>query len=775
MKRACIAVVALMAGLAMATARASSSRQVELAASGRFDQLQALLEAQAATGPLRTADRHALCFAYARTKRYDRLMPCLDELEAGVRKGDRRTRLLGLDDATPSIHVMRADALVELGQYEGAEDQARLCLEWLRKERSDDLDMQIQCLSARSLASTLGGDREAGRRHALELAGVRTGFLGGDYASVKALALARTWMALGEHERAVQAIQSDRGFALRNFLDGLVSGALLRGVNNWVWAELPRAFLVTKAYFESGRIDEARKGYDDLLKIPQVRANGEIHWQLLDDRARIAERDGQNALAIDLYRQSIAVIEQQRLSIATEANKIGFVGDKQAVYGRLVDSLLRAGRVEETFDVVERAKGRALVDLLARKEATSTPVFSTRRAGAAVTRLQSASRDAVAQVSLDMARAGAEPAAGTRTAASPLATLVGELQASDPELASLVSVSSVPVAEIQRRLLPGEVLVQYYVFGTRLYTLVVSAAAVDVRTASADGLEEQVRRFRASIESTTEPVQAQAAALHERLLGPVRDRLGDGGLLIVPHGPLHYLPFAALHDGQGWLVQRRPLRYLPSASVLRFLREPATAGLPQMLVLGNPDLGDARYDLPSAAVEAEAVARMSPGSRLFVGKAASEEAFKSHAASHRIVHVASHGEFNAAQALQSRLLLAPSGGHDGSLTVAELYELQLDADLVTLSACETGLGKVLSGDDVLGLTRGFLYAGSRNVVASQWQVDDAATAELMQRFYGHLRAGTPKREALRLAQVETSRGRPHPFFWAAFFLTGHGS
>ena len=100
--------------------------------------------------------------------------------------------------------------------------------------------------------------------------------------------------------------------------------------------------------------------------------------------------------------------------------------------------------------------------------------------------------------------------------------------------------------------------------------------------------------------------------------------------------------------------------------------------------------------------------------------------------------------------------------------------MRLDADLVTLSACETGLGKVLNGDDVLGLTRGFLYAGTSNVAASHWPVDDLATAELMKRFYQNLLKGVPKRDALRQAQIETRRQFPHPFYWAAFFLTGLG-
>jgi len=121
--------------------------------------------------------------------------------------------------------------------------------------------------------------------------------------------------------------------------------------------------------------------------------------------------------------------------------------------------------------------------------------------------------------------------------------------------------------------------------------------------------------------------------------------------------------------------------------------------------------------------------------------------------------------------LSSGLYLAKDAKNDGVLTVGELYSMNLDADLVTLSACETGLGKVANGDDVVGLTRGFLYAGSRSIVASLWSVDDQATATLMKAFYENL-SNQNKQEALRLAQLKTRKTFPHPFYWAAFQLTG---
>jgi len=190
-----------------------------------------------------------------------------------------------------------------------------------------------------------------------------------------------------------------------------------------------------------------------------------------------------------------------------------------------------------------------------------------------------------------------------------------------------------------------------------------------------------------------------------------------------------------------------------------------------VLALGNPDLGNPKYDLPNAEVEAEHVAQMFPSSRALVRKEASKTAIKSLGGGFSILHFATHGTFNTDSPLASGLYLAKGSEPDGLLTVSDLYGLRFDTDLVTLSACQTALGKVASGDDVIGLTRGFLYAGARSIVASLWEVDDAATEELMLSFYRNLKDHT-SREALRLAQLETRAKYPHPSLWAAFQIVG---
>lgn len=754
----------LLASLGVASVRADlGTQQVELAASGRFDQLEKLMEAEAAQRSLGTRDRHALCFAYSKTKRYDKLLPCLNLLEQSVAKGDRRTRLFGLDDATPLVYIMRADALIELAQYGPAAVEAKKALDWLTKEDSDDKDMVVNALAALSLSATLAGDKETGTKYAMQIEKVKDAA----YANARAMALGRVYIALGDFERALEGINSDATFKLRSYLDNLVSGALFTGVSNWVWAELPRGFMLNKALLETGRIDEAKAGLDKLLAVPQAKANGEIYWLMLDDRGRIAEKEGDAKAAIDYYKQAIDVIEQQRATINTEANKIGFIGDKQALYGKLIALFYRSQRMAEAYEYIERAKARAMVDVLAAKEEFALPPEAGPETARLLQSYREAERESRTQNPVDMRQSDS----GQRSAAG---GQIKALKEAAPELASLVSVSPVTLQEVRQRLLPGEALIEYYLLGKDLYASLLTAETIRTYRLDASGLEEGIRKFRKQIDDTDEAILPQAQKLYQQLLAPLAADLGNRKLLIIPHGVLHYLPFSALHDGKDYLVQNHAVHYLPSAGVLKYLRPSRTTGLDAILIFGNPDLGDPKLDLPSAEEEARKVAAMLPKSELLVRDKATKTAFKRFAPGFPYLHIASHGQFQAETPLNSRLLLRSDAEGDGSLTVGELYNMRLNADLITLSACETGLGKVLNGDDMVGLTRGFLYAGSRNIVASLWEVDDDATSQLMQSFYSHLKNREAKLDALRQAQQETRKKYPHPFFWAAFFLTGQG-
>ena len=173
--------------------------------------------------------------------------------------------------------------------------------------------------------------------------------------------------------------------------------------------------------------------------------------------------------------------------------------------------------------------------------------------------------------------------------------------------------------------------------------------------------------------------------------------------------------------------------------------------------------------------EVEAIARLYQGESLLTGKATKAE-FLKRAEEYEILHIASHAELNTQSPLFSRILLMPDQNGAQGIEVREIYELNLShTSLVVLSACETQLGAQSRGDDIVGLNRAFIYAGASTVIASLWTVDDRATGLLMRSFYTHLKGGMGKAEALRLAQSETRRQFPNPYYWAAFVLTGDAS
>ncbi|MET0555231.1 MAG: CHAT domain-containing protein, partial [Vicinamibacteria bacterium] len=295
--------------------------------------------------------------------------------------------------------------------------------------------------------------------------------------------------------------------------------------------------------------------------------------------------------------------------------------------------------------------------------------------------------------------------------------------------------------------------------------------------------------------------------LGRALLGPVAERVARAErVLVVGDGPLHLIPFAALGDPGStrfrYLVEARPVHMAASATVFAELKKGRSPRRDTRLVaFGDPDYAPATASasrpgarlrsaqergldlraLPASREEVEGLTRLYPGaSRAYVGREATEERAKGVGADASLLHFACHGFADERSPLDSGLALSVPGawreGHDNGLLQAwEVFEqVRIDADLVTLSACGTALGKEVSGEGILGLTRAFQYAGARSVLASLWAVNDDSTADLMRRFYGHLKRGRSKDHALRAAQLELIRGGAfaHPGRWAAFTLIG---
>ena len=250
--------------------------------------------------------------------------------------------------------------------------------------------------------------------------------------------------------------------------------------------------------------------------------------------------------------------------------------------------------------------------------------------------------------------------------------------------------------------------------------------------------------------------------LHEALIAPFRDQLDGRHLVIAPHGFLHTLPFHALRDGDDYLVDEFSVSYAPSGTVLHLCSVREAKPGHGALVMGVPD-----EKAPLIEEEARAVANILPDSTLLLGDRASHENLVRYGEDRRVIHIATHGLLRRDNPMFSAIRLGSS-----RLSVFDLYKLKLRADLVVLSGCSTGLSSVRGSDELVGLTRGLLYAGARAVLVSLWDVNDDSTCRFMTTFYGYLLKSLSPAAALRQAQCELREQFPHPYHWAPFILVG---
>jgi CHAT domain-containing protein len=252
---------------------------------------------------------------------------------------------------------------------------------------------------------------------------------------------------------------------------------------------------------------------------------------------------------------------------------------------------------------------------------------------------------------------------------------------------------------------------------------------------------------------------------YDQLLAPLEPHLnGASHLIVAPHDFLHYLPFHALPGKDGKPIgERFSFSYAPSASVyyLCVNKTPPVGG--GNLILGVPD-----PVAPQILDEVRAVSGVLGDADVYIGPAATDAVLREKGPTSRIVHIATHGWFRQDNPMFSSISLGNS-----HLSLFDLYQLNLPCELVTLSGCGTGLNVVVGGDELLGLVRGLLYAGTQGVLVTLWDVNDQSTADFMKLFYENLRAdGTNKAQAVQKAMREVRKEYAHPFYWAPFVLVG---
>ena len=525
---------------------------------------------------------------------------------------------------------------------------------------------------------------------------------------------------------------------------------------------------------------------------------GGLKWEMEALAARAHRRLGHVALAIAHGRRAVEGIEQLRRSLGAGALRNALISDRSDVYADLVLALLAADRPAEALAVADRSRSRALIDHLtaARIRTVDSTAAATAERARLLGRIDALVRRLTSTGEGVIRERGAPPPSESAVAAELTARQrdFDELLVRYPGAweAGLTGDERMDLHAVQSALHDDEALVEYYVTSDRAYAFVVRRGRIGV-TSTAIAFEELVSRVRLARDLASSPdpsgrlvdgdAVAVLRALYDILIRPAVASgalAGARRLVIVPHGALTYLPFAALRSQSGrYLVEDFSLLYLPTAAALPALRDAVRAP-------ASPLVAFAPFPraLASSPAEARRAASIESGSVVLSGSRATEDALRRALHAGSIVHVASHGVMETASPMFSRIELArgnSTADDDGRLEVHELLSMRVASPLVFLSGCETGSGVAWSSryanvSDHATLEQAFLYAGAGTVIATRWRVEDASAAALADRFYSHLSAHDAA-EALAQAQRDLIHSpRFHESqYWAAYTVSGAGT
>jgi len=497
----------------------------------------------------------------------------------------------------------------------------------------------------------------------------------------------------------------------------------------------------------------------------------DITWYTFYGLGKAYEAEREKKKALSFYKRAINLIERVRKGLKAPEYRAGFMENKLAAYEAMVKLLVTMGRFPEAFNYVERAKARSLLDLL------GSPRIHIKAGG----ELYEKERNLSQQISfLEKKIYGERKSYGYRNLSriaeklkrlrQQYEDLLIEIKTSNPELASLVCVEPIDLNTVQKIIEPDMAIIEYYMTKYQLYAWIITREKVNFMKMEkkASELKSQVIAFRNAIyKRDTSEIQKYSRILYNTLILPLQPFLNYSTICIVPYGILHYLPFHALFNGKNHLIDNFTVFYVPSCSILNFCIAKRKKNNGKILALGDP-----KGDLPFAEQEVEWLHKIYPATKILLRKQATETAVKRMSKAYDVLHLACHGELQADQPLFSYLSLAEDPDNDGLLKVYEVFEMEMDAYLTVLSACETALGKWRKGDELTSFSRAFIYAGTPSVLASLWKVTDISTATLMNQFYTYLQKGQNKAQALRNAQIGLKSQYNNPFFWAPFILIG---
>ena len=460
-----------------------------------------------------------------------------------------------------------------------------------------------------------------------------------------------------------------------------------------------------------GRLPEALQAYQ---KLARQQAGFDSAYQrlwALEGVANVHLALGEKRAAADALAQALDSLDTVRAQFRSEEVKLGLFSDLQGLFEQAIGLYVDLGDAPRALEASEKSRARAFLDAVRGRAPMSQATLGARS-----------------------------------------------------------------TAEVQALLAPDERMLEFHSLPDRLVIWIVARNSVSLRVVpmSRVQLSAEVEAFRQAITEGRRTAIDQAAQLGAQLITPL-GLAGGERLIIVPNGPLHYLPFQALRVNGAYLIERHPIAAVPSMSIGAQLIERGSKSAARLIAFGNPTI-DSTYELPGAQREVAELVGVFDEATSYMGVDATKTRFREVAAAAPMLHVAAHAQADLVDPLHSRILLANENGQQSFLEASEVLALDLSqVSLVTLSACESALGRIASGDEVLGFPRSFLSAGADSMIASLWPVADDATTLLMSTTYQRLRRGDDLQTAMQAGQLAVLR-QPrlaHPFFWAPFNLIGN--
>ena len=564
-----------------------------------------------------------------------------------------------------------------------------------------------------------------------------------------------------------------------------------------------KAFLFQAA----GDLNNAGKSFLDAIRIYRtIGSKADEATALTHLASHLRDHVGDMEGATQACRKAIEIVEGIRGGLKKESHRISYAAKEVDPYGLIVDCLLRLDRPDEALEYVERAKSRVLLDFLAGKLIDSAPVESDPEAFQRAVLLLG-EIDEIEKNLAAIQRKGElnDRIENERTAIHKYDGLskslldersqkerafeqaISELNKFDPDKASILMTSPIPKDQIEGLSDEGTLFLDLYQTEEGLHMFVVtpegSVSVVSADVSPNEGMELVQGLVQALRDQTFQDVRSHEfirrvrqplAQLFDILIAPLKPLINRFRRLIIsPHLFWHYLPFQTLYDGdrKKYLCDQIEVGYCPSASVLRLCRGKERTERKRALILSR-NTGD----LPHVDQEAELLAgAFYPNGRVFKGNGAHLGRVRESTTPYDVIHMACHGYFDHEQPFLSGIDIPVEKSADRRTYLLDFYGLSLDCNLVTLSACDTGVSRFTSADELMGMSRGLFYSGAAAVMLSLWQVSDESTCYFMENFYWHyVKNRQTKTRALQLAMqaVKAKESYAHPYYWAPFVIMG---